>query len=68
MKKGFWDLFAESVIIQGVLTLAVVGTICYLVILGKPIPEIMVNLSGLIVGFWFGTKVTKSTSSMLRRE
>lgn len=68
MKKGFWDLFAESVIIQGILTLAVVGTICYLVILGKPIPEIMVNLSGLIVGFWFGSKVTRTTSNLLRRE
>jgi hypothetical protein len=52
----FWDLFAQSVIVQSVLALIMVGVICYLAVTGQEIPEVLVNSVMLILGFYFGSK------------
>jgi hypothetical protein len=52
----FWDLFAQSVIVQSVLALVMVGVICYLAVTGQEIPEVLVNAVMLILGFYFGSK------------
>lgn len=52
----FLDLLAQSVIVQGVLTIMVVGTLCYLYIAEKAAPEVLVTFASLILGYWFGTK------------
>jgi len=31
-------------------------TICYLALVGRPIPEILAGLVGSIIGYYFGTK------------
>lgn len=54
---GFYDLLRESVIVQGLITLTVIGTISYLAITGQPIPDILQSFGGLIVGFYFGSKL-----------
>ncbi|MBA7659010.1 hypothetical protein ES703_66973 [subsurface metagenome] len=55
------DLFKTSALIQGVMALAGFGVICYLAIIGRPIPEILAALVGTIVGYYFGTKTKQST-------
>lgn len=55
--QTFLELLRESVIIQGVITVIFVATICYLWITGKPIPPDLIQLVGLIIGFYFGAKV-----------
>jgi hypothetical protein len=56
----FWDLFKQSVILQGVLTVMIWGTICYLVATGQAVPDI-ISAGGMgILGFWFGTKTTSA--------
>ena len=55
--SDFWQLFKESTILQGVLTLALWGTVIYLIIVGKPIPDLLAMGATSILGFWFGTKV-----------
>ena len=53
----FWDLFRQSVILQAFLTVMLWGVICYLVIVGHPVPDILAAGGAAILGFWFGTKV-----------
>lgn len=64
--RNFWDLLADSVIVQGILTLGVVSCVCYLAVTGQPIPDLLTNITGIIVGFWFGSKVTHATHNLLR--
>ena len=54
--KRFWDLLAESVIIQGLLTLGVLGLIAYLLIVRQEVPNELWAILSLIVGFFFGSK------------
>ena len=61
MRDKLIDLFKTSALIQGAMALAGFGVICYLAIMGRPIPEILAALVGTIVGFYFGTKTKQAT-------
>ena len=54
----FWELFAESVILQALLALMFGGTVCYLYIVGRDVPEALAGLLGLIIGFYFRSKAS----------
>jgi len=54
--ESFWKLFRESVIIQAVITLVLLGVISYLYIAGKEVPEPLVQAFMLILGFFFGSR------------
>ena len=58
--KRFWDLLAESVIIQGLLTLGVLGLIAYLLIVRQEVPNELWAILSLIVGFFFGSKTRRA--------
>jgi len=58
------DLLARSVIMQSVLTILVVGAWLYLIVMGKPVPELLETVVGLVVGFFFGSKVTGGMQSL----
>jgi len=60
MRDKIIDLFKTSALIQGAMALAGFGVICYLAIIGRPIPEILAARVGTIVGYYFGTKTTQS--------
>jgi hypothetical protein len=45
----------ETVIPQVVLTLLVVGTACYLAIIGQSIPDWLQISIGAVIGFYFGS-------------
>lgn len=51
------DLIRESVIVQGLITLSLVITVCYLWAAGRPVPPDLLGLLTLVVGFYFGSKV-----------
>jgi len=55
--RTFWDLLQESVIVQAVITLLVVGAVIYLSVTGQEVPELVSNITGLVVGFYFGSKL-----------
>lgn len=59
----FWKLFAESVIVQAVVTLLLIATICYMFIVGKEVPDSLVQITMLVVGFWFGSKAQQVINS-----
>jgi len=61
MRDKLIDLFKTSALIQGSMALAGFGVICYLAVVGRPVPEILAAIVGTIVGYYFGTKITQST-------
>jgi len=62
----FWELFRESIILQGLLTIGLWGTIVVLILQGRAVPDILLNAGSVVLGFWFGTKV-QNTVNHLRR-
>jgi hypothetical protein len=56
MMKEFWRLLEESVIIQSVVTLVIIGVIGYMVMTGQSMPKEFWAIAGSVIGFWFGSK------------
>jgi hypothetical protein len=54
----FWDLFQQSVIVQSLVTLILVGTLCYMFATGAAIPDLLAQVTLLVIGFWFGSKAS----------
>lgn len=55
--------FLESTIIQGVVTLILIGAIVYLAVTGQTIPEVLVNAAMIVIGFWFGSKGVQAANT-----
>jgi len=55
--ETFWSLLKESIIVQSLVTMMLIITIIVLVLTNREVPDVLVNLTTLVVGFWFGTKV-----------
>jgi len=64
--QKFWELLQESVIVQAIITLALVITVCYMVASGQEVPELLSTALMLVLGFYFGSKtqrvIAKSTT------
>jgi len=56
--EKFWDLFQQSVIVQSLVTLVLVGTLCYMFATGQAIPDLLGQVTLLVIGFWFGSKAS----------
>jgi len=52
----FWRLPEDSVIIQGVATLSLIGAVAFLAVTEKVIPEALFGLTSLAPGYYFGSK------------
>ena len=52
----FWELFKESYIIQGAVTLIFCSTIVALVLMNRYVPDYLINFVAIILGFYFGSK------------
>lgn len=59
--RRFWDLVKQSVIVQGLVTLAFTGTVCYLYVTGQEIPESLIYFVSGVMGFFFGAKQQQIT-------
>jgi hypothetical protein len=70
--QTFWQLLRESILVQSLVTLMLVGAIIYMYVVGREVPADLVNISLLVLGFWFGTKsvmpVTTQTIQKIARE
>ena len=56
MGKPFWELFRQSVVVQGLMATVSIGAIVYLAVTAQPIPDVLVGIVMAIVGFYFGSK------------
>jgi hypothetical protein len=57
MRNPFWTLLKESVLVTGIIALAFTLTVCYLSIIGREVPPVLVNFTGIALAFFFGVKV-----------
>ena len=57
MKHTLIDLFKTSAIMQGLLSVGVIGTYIFLLVTGAVVPETLVVSVGLVLGFFFGSKL-----------
>lgn len=62
----FYDLLAESIIVQSIITLLLVATICIMYLRNLPIPHDLQILTFTVVGFWFGQKVQFKSLKVLK--
>lgn len=53
------NLIEEKITVQGTVTIALVGTTCYLAIVGRPVPESIVGASCLALGYYFGNETKR---------
>ncbi len=63
MKQTFIDLFLSSAVMQGLLSVAVVGAYIYMLVTGAEVPETLVVSVGLVLGFFFGSKLSLAKAS-----
>jgi hypothetical protein len=61
-----WDLLRESVILQGALTIGLWGVAAYLMICGRPIPDLLAAGCGAVITFWFTSKTTRSVATAIK--
>jgi len=62
----FWTLFKESVILQAIITLVILATVCAMYVTRQTVPENLWSALMLILGFYFGSKVENVKASKLR--
>ena len=62
---NFWDLFKESVVLQGFLTIGLWGVAAYLMIIGKPVPDLLAAGCGAVITFWFTAKTTRQVTAAI---
>jgi len=62
----FWQLLQESVIVQALITLTLVATVCYMVATGQDIPELLSTALMLVLGFYFGSKTQQAITAYKR--
>ena len=64
----FWYLFEKSVILQGLITVGVVGASLYLGLTGQAIPDALGQGLWVVLGFWFGTKTQATIDANARKQ
>lgn len=62
----FWELLAKSTIFQGLITLLLLVTMCYLWATGQEVPDGLIQSSTLVLGFFFGAKVQNQIQSRVK--
>lgn len=56
MRKSLLETLQTTDIIQGAITILVLGAWLYLIITQQPTPDALTQVVLLVVGFYFGTK------------
>lgn len=56
MSDRFWDAFESSMIIQGLIALSLLFVISALYLTNRVVPQELISLFSLVLGFYFGTK------------
>ena len=65
---NFWEMFRESIILQGFLSVVLWGTAIYLMIVSQPIPDLLAAGCGAIMTFWFTNKTSRQVTAQVAAE
>ena len=64
----FWDLFAESIIVQSFITGLLVTGVLFMWVTGREVPSDLVSATMLALGFWFGSKTQHAITDVLKTQ
>ena len=64
--KKFWQLLQESIIVQSLVTLSLVGVTVYLFAAKGEVPQELLALTSVTLGFWFRAKNTHDLKLLAR--
>ena len=64
----FWDLFAESIIVQSFITALLVTGVLFMWVTGREVPPDLVSATMLVLGFWFGSKTQHAMTDVLKTQ
>ena len=53
---NFWQAFEKSLILQGILTVALSGAVIYLTTTGQAVPDVLSVSFGTVIGYFFANK------------
>ena len=53
---NFWSAFEKSLILQGILTIALAGAVIYLTVRGEAVPDVLSVSFGTVIGYFFANK------------
>lgn len=56
------QLFLQSLILQGILTVGLWGAAVYLMVVGQEIPPLLAAGCGSVITFWFTSKAAAETA------
>jgi hypothetical protein len=62
-----YDLLLQSVLVQSLITLVLLGTICYMYLKGQAVPAELTQFLGLVLGFYFGSKSQSQAQALADR-
>lgn len=63
MKATLKELFQQSVIMQGSISLVVIGIWGYMLVTGQEVPAELSAVVTLVIGFFFGSKLALSQAT-----
>jgi len=58
------DYLGRSILLQALLTVGIFGTVLYLIISGRPVPDALNSWANIILGAYFGSKVANELYRM----
>lgn len=61
-------LLRESVLVQGLITFALVATTCYLWATGQKVPNELWTANTIVMGFFFGAKSQQAVANLRQRK
>ena len=64
----FWELFAESIIVQSFITMLLVTGVLFMWVTGREVPPDLVSATMLVLGFWFGSKTQHAMTDVLKTQ
>jgi len=67
-KNTFWALLRESIIVQSLVTLMIIGADLYLYVTAGELPKGLDALTYIIISFWMGSKVQHAAEVKARGE
>lgn len=65
MSDKLYDLIVRGVVVQAGVALTLVGSVVYLAIVGQEIPDVLINLTAVAVGFYLGGESTSRVARAL---
>ena len=68
MQQKFYELLHESTLVQAIMTLILICTLCYMYVSGQDVPDGLIGIVSVIVGYYFGNKVNIQTKSLMKAQ